>query len=278
MSLHFSPSSEQHATPFPSGEFVASQAGSSVLGGLATPHDGKLSLRLDNMGVTLDISAFTTSRPAFSPRQPAGNAGAAEQGETIHLQFMRVGDDLVPVPGSHDPVVRNLARALEAAEHSEGEFDGIYADALRLAIVTRMLDLGSHSAPASNEPAPAPDAPPKPSRLKSGLPKWRLKRVESYVDAHLGEEVTLADMAASTGLSRMHFAAQFRIATGLRPHEYLLRRRIERAQQLLLETADPLVQIALEVGFQTQAHFTTVFRRFVGDTPHQWRSANRLRA
>ena len=48
----------------------------------------------------------------------------------------------------------------------------------------------------------------------------------------------------------MHFAAQFRAATGLRPHQYLLRRRIERAQQLLIETGMPIVDVALSVGFQ----------------------------
>ena len=62
----------------------------------------------------------------------------------------------------------------------------------------------------------------------------------------------------------MHFAAQFRSATGLRPHEFLLRRRIDHAQRLLAEPGTRLVDVALSVGFQTQAHFTTVFKRFVG--------------
>ena len=69
----------------------------------------------------------------------------------------------------------------------------------------------------------------------------------------------------------MHFAAQFRIATGFRPHEYLLRKRIERACDLLVTSDASLVDIALSVGFQTQAHFTTVFKRFMGETPHRWR-------
>ncbi len=72
----------------------------------------------------------------------------------------------------------------------------------------------------------------------------------------------------------MHFAAQFRVATGLRPHEYLLQRRIERAQELLLNSRMPLVEIAFEVGFKTQAHFTTVFARVVGETPNVWRQRN----
>jgi AraC-like DNA-binding protein len=57
------------------------------------------------------------------------------------------------------------------------------------------------------------------------------------MDSHLYEPISLSDLAAAAGLSRNYFAAQFRVATGLRPHEYLLRRRIERAQKLLVEQA-----------------------------------------
>jgi AraC-like DNA-binding protein len=71
----------------------------------------------------------------------------------------------------------------------------------------------------------------------------------------------------------MHFAAQFRAATGLRPHEYLLRRRIERAQELLLGSGMPVVEVALSVGFQTQSHFTSAFKRIVGQPPSAWREA-----
>jgi AraC-like DNA-binding protein len=69
----------------------------------------------------------------------------------------------------------------------------------------------------------------------------------------------------------MHFASQFRRATGLRPHEYLLRRRIEHAKRLLLESKHNVLDVALRCGFRTQAHFTTVFKRFVGETPYCWR-------
>jgi AraC-like DNA-binding protein len=107
------------------------------------------------------------------------------------------------------------------------------------------------------------------------LQKWRLKRVVEYVDAHLGERIMLSDLAAASGLTRMHFAAQFRIAMGLRPHHYVLRRRIDHACALLRDPDLPLVEVALGVGFQTQAHFTTVFKRYVGSTPHRWRRRDR---
>ncbi|TCK28015.1 AraC-like DNA-binding protein [Ancylobacter aquaticus] len=108
-------------------------------------------------------------------------------------------------------------------------------------------------------------------RVKSALPKWRLKRVIEYVNMNIAERVSLADMAGAAGLSRMHFAAQFRIATGQRPHDFLLRCRIEIAQELLAGTNQRIIDIAMAVGFQTQAHFTTVFKRLAGDTPRQWR-------
>ncbi|MGO9933646.1 MAG: helix-turn-helix domain-containing protein [Steroidobacteraceae bacterium] len=96
-------------------------------------------------------------------------------------------------------------------------------------------------------------------------------RVLKYIDANIGEPITLANLAAAAGLSRMYFARQFRAATGIRPHDYVLRKRIERAQQMLAEKPAALVDIAMSVGFQTQAHFTTVFKKFVGNTPCQWR-------
>jgi AraC-like DNA-binding protein len=103
------------------------------------------------------------------------------------------------------------------------------------------------------------------------LPKWRLARVIQYVGAHMEEPIKLADLAKAVGITRMHFAAQFRATVGMSPHEYLLRRRIRRAQTLLIDPKRRLADVALSVGFQGQPHFTTVFRRYVGESPHHWR-------
>jgi AraC family transcriptional regulator len=169
---------------------------------------------------------------------------------------------------SEDPVIRRLNDALAATEAAPDLHSAICADALRLAILTRQFSRQSQT--GSNEAASDDNAS---GRNVRSLQKWRLKRVVEYVDEHLGAKITLQDLAEVAGLSRMHFAAQFRAAMGLRPHEYLLKRRIERAEELLKRANVPLVDIALSVGFQTQAHFTTVFKRFAGDTPYQWRSA-----
>jgi AraC family transcriptional regulator len=107
------------------------------------------------------------------------------------------------------------------------------------------------------------------------LPKWRLRRVEEYVGTNFDHGITLSDLARVAGLSRMHFAAQFRAATGYRPREYLLHQRIERAKSLLSNSDTVLAEVALTVGFCTQAHFSTVFKRITGETPARWRCASR---
>lgn len=203
-----------------------------------------------------------------SAQQKEVGAGLQAADATSHIEGVRNA----PAAGNpDDPVIRRLSDALAATELSDDRHTGVCADALRLAIVTRMLGLQSEA-----QLPPAPIHRPAEGcveRQMRALQKWRLKRVFEYVDHHLSGKITLLDLAAVAGLSRMHFASQFRAATGFRPHEYLLRRRIQRAEDLLRQSTMTLVEIALTVGFQTQAHFTTVFKRFVGDTPYQWRNA-----
>jgi len=78
-------------------------------------------------------------------------------------------------------------------------------------------------------------------------------------------------VAASTGLTRMHFAAQFRSTTGYSPHAYLLRRRLEHAQMLLRSSEFSVLNVALSCGFSSHAHFTAVFKRMIGEPPNAWR-------
>jgi AraC-like DNA-binding protein len=114
-----------------------------------------------------------------------------------------------------------------------------------------------------------------PRNRVNALPKWRLRRVEEYVEAHFASGIGLSDLAKAAGLSRMHFAAQFRAATGYRPREYLLHHRIEKAKSLLSNTEMPLAEVALAVGFCAQAHFSTVFKRVTSETPASWRRSGK---
>jgi AraC family transcriptional regulator len=153
-----------------------------------------------------------------------------------------------------------LSQVLRNASIDVGKLSRSAENAMRLALVASLVETL----------VPIPRANTCNSALP-GLSNRRLLRVLAYIDANIGEPITLANLATTACLSRMYFARQFRAATGIRPHEYVLRRRIERAQQLLTATSDALVDVALSVGFQTQAHFTTVFKKIVGNTPRQWR-------
>jgi AraC family transcriptional regulator len=162
---------------------------------------------------------------------------------------------------SIDPIVERLAWLLLRSRDQDSGSSELYLDGIGGAIVTRILNTRLKNDHASR---------------RQGLVRWRLRRVQELIESQLSEPLSLRDLAKCAGLSRMHFAAQFRAATGLRPHEYLVRRRIQRAQEMLLTTGMPLVEVALSVGFQTQAHFTTVFRQLLGETPGRWRQEQRL--
>ncbi|MBB5539939.1 AraC family transcriptional regulator [Paraburkholderia fungorum] len=157
-----------------------------------------------------------------------------------------------------DPALERLGQALAVSQSDDAALGKVFTDSVSLAIVSRVI--ARHFTVAERQ-----------AREASALPSWRLSRAIEYVDAHLSESIGLADIANSTGLTRMHFASQFRRATGMRPHEYLLRRRIEHAQHLLLASKHNVLDVALSCGFRSQAHFTTVFKRLVGETPYCWR-------
>jgi transcriptional regulator of acetoin/glycerol metabolism len=98
-----------------------------------------------------------------------------------------------------------------------------------------------------------------------------VQRVKEHVEAHLSERVDLPQMAGVAGLSVFHFAREFRQATGVTPHYYLTRRRVERAQELLANTGLHLSDIASAVGFFDQSHMARHFRKILGTTPREFR-------
>lgn len=104
-----------------------------------------------------------------------------------------------------------------------------------------------------------------------GLPAARLRRVLDHVEAHLSEDNSLRGLAALAGLSPRHFAAFFRQSTGLLPHQYVLRRRIDRAKELLPDPRPSTAEVSYALGFPSQAHFTTMFRKLTGTTPQAYR-------
>jgi AraC-like DNA-binding protein len=113
------------------------------------------------------------------------------------------------------------------------------------------------------------------SQARGGLPPGAMRRVREYVDVHLGESMDLAELAAVAGLSVFHFARQFKQSAGVTPHSYLIKRRIERAQDMLARTDLALSEIALAAGFSDQSHLARHFRQILGTTPREFRWSQR---
>ena len=123
-------------------------------------------------------------------------------------------------------------------------------------------------------------APRQPARRRDGtLPRVKLRAVVEYVEEHLDPGPTLEQMAAIARLSPNYFVSQFRRATGLPPHQYVIARRVERAKQILQTGSDfSLAEVAAHAGFSDQSQFSHHFKRTVGVTPGQFRRGNSGRA
>ncbi len=161
----------------------------------------------------------------------------------------------------HDPLLEQLARAL-GRELAEGFVRGpLYAEQL---LLTAAVQLVRGYSPCRRT-----------RRLhhRGGLPGATVRRVEEFVQSHLSEELRLGDLAGAAGLSEYHFCRAFRHATGLAPFEFVARLRVEEAKRRLRETNTSVLEIAIDVGYQSASHFSQLFRRLAGLTPTAYRRA-----
>ena len=148
------------------------------------------------------------------------------------------------------------------------------------------IEVTAHATPATSTPesytqpgftpaAPAPRTASQPPRPRSGLAPHRLQRVLACIESRLAEPIQVRELADEIHMSPFHFARMFKLSTGHAPHAYITRQRMDRARSLLATTQLPLLEVASRVGYQTQAHFTGVFHRYVGTTPRVYRLQQR---
>ena len=116
-----------------------------------------------------------------------------------------------------------------------------------------------------------PSVTVQPPLHRGGLPPRALRRVRDFIDANLEDNISIQTLADIAGLSMCHFARAFKQSEGLTPHDFLVQRRVLRAQELLAGTDLPLSQIAVAVGFADQSHCARRFREHVGLTPSRYR-------
>ena len=106
---------------------------------------------------------------------------------------------------------------------------------------------------------------------RGGLTPWQVRQVNRHIDEALASTIRTDDCASAARLSTSHFRRAFKVTFGLTFFRYVNQRRIERAQEMMVMTDQPLCQIAEQCGFADQSHFTRVFRRVVGPSPALWR-------
>ncbi|MDB5970310.1 MAG: AraC family transcriptional regulator [Hydrocarboniphaga sp.] len=159
-----------------------------------------------------------------------------------------------------DGFASSCMQILLSEARNGSSFNFPYVHAVTRALVLHLMR--SFAKPAAAETAEA--IPHSDSGLK-------LDAMLDFIDSRLTEPLSLNDLADRVGVSRAHFARRFRTVTGMSPHRYVTQRRVERAKQMLRETSLCLAQIALDVGFSNQSHFTQVFHACTGQTPSQFR-------
>jgi AraC family transcriptional regulator len=167
--------------------------------------------------------------------------------------------DLEPHDAFRDPLISQIAMTL-ANDIDDGFVDGILADALNTALAVQATRRCVDQSALLLEPP-------------NGLSRERVMRVRDYIEAHLDDRLTLTDLAGVACLSPYHFSRSFKEAVGVGPQRYVMQRRLGRAKTPVRRSSQPLAEIAQEVGFADQSHLTMVFRREIGMTPGQYRTA-----
>lgn len=165
-------------------------------------------------------------------------------------------------PSRIDPVLRHLTRALVPAFMRPREASLLFLESVQSTIWTHLAQIHG-------------GLPDRPKPRRGGLSTRQLRQAMERMRSDLTTDVSLAELAAQSGLSIRHFARAYKETTGESPHRWRLKMRVSHGQDLLSKSDDSLKDIALACGFADQSHFTRVFRSIAGITPGAWRRRHR---
>lgn len=161
--------------------------------------------------------------------------------------------------GVQDGLIRQMGQALLEEMSVPTAGGRLLAQSLGAALTARLVQAYSDRAgPVSQSP-------------RHGLDRRRAERVIAYMQAHLGEDIGLDDLAAIACLSPFHFARMFRQRTGMPPHRYLAQLRMEAARRWLRTGERPMAEVAAACGFGSPSAFARAFRQATGVTPGAFR-------
>ena len=199
---------------------------------------------------------------------PAGAEGAWCDETEAELMSLRISQELLnttaegldlpperarldPRLRERDPHVEHIAWALKAEIDTSTPAPRIYGESLSVALASRLLQQFST---------------PRPART-SGLTTRQLRQVVDHVEAHIDQELSLAELAGAAGISVSHFTAMFRRAMGQSAHRYVVERRVLRAQDMLAKRRASISEVAAATGFAHPSHLARWMRRTLGVTP-----------
>ena len=161
----------------------------------------------------------------------------------------------------NDPLIHQLGLQLKGEVETGGLGGRLYADA-----IANLMAIHLFNNYATTKP-----------QIKSytdGLPLYKLKIVKEYIEAHLERALSLDELAQVTNMSVGHFSRLFKQSTGYTPHQYLIRRRVKRAKELLRHKQLSIADVAYQVGFANQGHLNYHFKRCTGITPKAMQMGN----
>jgi AraC family transcriptional regulator len=162
--------------------------------------------------------------------------------------------ELLPIITPSDPLIYSIGVTLKAELESGGLGGRLYVDAMTTALIVHLLRHYS----VQNYTLPS---------IPAGLPRRILQQVMDYIHQHLDQDLTLATLAAIAHMSQSYFSRLFKHSTGLSPHQYVIQCRIDRAKHLLGQGKLSIAEIAYQLGFTHQSHFSHHFKRLVGSSP-----------
>lgn len=157
-----------------------------------------------------------------------------------------------------DPLVWQIVSALKTVLETDANNSRFYSESMATALAAHLLKYYSTRKHVLQE-------------YENGLSKYKLKQAIEYINEHLTEEVSLAEISAELGMSQYYFCRLFKQSTGMTPHTYLVQQRVERSKQLLKQAEGTINDIAIECGFANPSHFAKCFRQYTGISPKQFR-------
>jgi len=157
-----------------------------------------------------------------------------------------------------------LLRVLE----QPGSHSRMYVEAFALVLMSELMDAQPGGVSYRGE---SRRSKRNHDHLRGGLAGWQRRAVCEYIEEHLPEEISLAELAAIARLSPSHFCRAFKEAIGQPPHQYQISRRIERAKALLADLGLSVSHVATAVGYHSESRFSAIFKRVTGRPPGRFR-------